>query len=82
MGVLRGSVYHRDTFVFKGNSYTGKLAFDPLPLGTREVTLHVDRFVLEFGIYDIPKTQLDMEFRFSVRSDVVEPESEEETASN
>ncbi len=76
MGVLRGSVYHRDSFVFKGDSYTGKLAFDPLPLGTREVTLHVDRFVLEFGIYDIPKTQLDMEFRFSVRSDVVEPESE------
>jgi hypothetical protein len=36
--------------------------------------------VLEFGIYDIPKTQLDMEFRFSVRSDVVEP-AEEKTAS-
>ena len=81
MGALRGSVYHRDSFVFKGDSYTGKLAFDPLPLGTREVTLHIDRFVLEFGIYDIPKTQLDLEFRFSVLSDVVEPESEGMTAS-
>jgi NAD dependent epimerase/dehydratase family enzyme len=58
--------------IFKGKSYSGKLAFAPLPVGTKEVTLHLDRFVLEFGIYDIPKTQLDLSFGFQVRSEVIE----------
>ena len=74
MGVLRGALYHRDSFVFKGNSYTGKLVFDPLPAGTEMVTLRLEEFVLEFGIYDIPKTQFDLEFSFAVHSEVVEPE--------
>ena len=73
MSLLRGSVYHRDSFVFKGNSYTGKLVFDPLPEGTGEATLYIEDFVLEFGIYDIPRTELDLQFPFSVESDVVEP---------
>lgn len=72
MALLRGSIYQRDTFVFKGNSYTGKLAFDPLPVGTKTADLRVDRFVLEFGIYDIPKTQLNLGFPFTVRSEVVD----------
>lgn len=72
MAVLRGSIYQPGSFVFKGNSYSGKLAFDPLPLDTREVVLHVDRLVLEFGIYDVPKTQTDLEFSFAVDSRIVE----------
>ena len=73
MSLLRGSVYHRDSFVFKGNSYGGKLVFDPLPEGTEEATLYIEDFVLEFGIYDIPKTELDLRFPFTVNSDIVEP---------
>jgi len=41
-------------------------------LGTREVVLHIDRLVLEFGIYDVPKTQTDLEFPFAVDSRIVE----------
>lgn len=74
MAVLRGAIFQPGNFVFKGKSYSGKLAFDPLPVGTREVTLHMDRFVLEFGIYDIPKTQLDLRFAFGVRSEVIDAE--------
>ena len=74
MGVLRGSVYHRDSFVFKGNSYTGKLVFDPLPQDTERVTLRFEKFVLEFGIYDIPKNQIDLQFAFSGHSEIIEPE--------
>ena len=72
MAVLRGSIFQPGSFVFKGKSYSGKLAFDPLPLGTREVVLHIDRLVLEFGIYDVPKTQTDLEFPFAVDSRIVE----------
>ena len=75
MGVLRGAVYHRDSFVFKGNSYTGKLVFDPLPQDTERVTLRFEKFVLEFGIYDIPKNQIDLQFAFSGRSEIIEPET-------
>jgi len=78
MSILRGSVYHRDSFIFKGSSYAGKLIFDPLPPDTRSVVLQLEDFVLEFGIYDIPKTQLDLDFRFAVHSDVVEPVSLEQ----
>lgn len=78
MGVLRGAVYHRDSFVFKGNSYTGKLVFDPLPAGTEMVTLRLEEFVLEFGIYDIPKNQFDLEFSFAVKSEIVDPNMPEQ----
>lgn len=70
MAVLRGSLYQFHSFVFKGNSYSGKLVFDPLPVGTERVTLHLERFVVEFGIYDTPKTQLDLAFPFAVRSQI------------
>ena len=80
MGVLRGAVYHRDSFVFKGNAYTGKLVFDPLPPGTRGVTLHLEKFVLEFGIYNTPQNQIDLDFAFAVRSEIVEPASKPKTA--
>lgn len=75
MGVLRGAVYHRDSFVFKGNSYTGKLVFDPLPQNTEGVTLRLEKFVLEFGIYNTPQNQIDLEFAFDVRSGIAEPEA-------
>jgi len=74
MGVVRGVVYHRDSPIFKGRSYTGKIVFDPLPKNTQEVRLRIRDFVLEFGIYDIPKTLLTLEFPFSVEQGIVEPE--------
>jgi hypothetical protein len=73
MGVVRGTVYHRDSPIFKGKSYTGKMVFDPLPKTTREVRFQIRDFVLEFGIYDIPETLLTIEFPFSVEQGVVEP---------
>ena len=73
MGIVRGSVYHRDSPIFKGKSYTGKVVFDPLPKETKEVRLVIGDFVLEFGIYDIPKTLLTLEFPFSVEQGVEEP---------
>ena len=73
MGMIRGTVYHRDSFVFKGNSYTGKLIFDSLPSGTRSVSLRLVDFVLEFGLYDVPERMVDLDFEFAVRDQVLEP---------
>lgn len=73
MGIVRGTVYHRDSPIFKGKSYTGKMLFDPLPKRTQEARLLIKDFVLEFGIYDIPKTLLTMEFPFAVEQGIAEP---------
>lgn len=78
MGVLRGTVYHRNAFVFRGNSYTGKLVFDPLPAHTHSVRLRLEDFVLEFGLYDVPEQVADLEFRFSVLDKVLEPKSDDQ----
>lgn len=80
MGVLRGAVYHRDSFVFKGNSYAGKLVFDPLPQNTKSATLRLEKFILEFGIYNTPQNQIDLEFTFDVRNEIAEPQSKQKTA--
>lgn len=74
MGVLRGALYHRDSLVFKGNSYRGLLVFDPLVADERQVTLQIDGFVLDFGIYDTPENQVDLAFTFAVRGEIIEPE--------
>lgn len=75
MGVLRGAIYHRDSFVFKGNSYTGRIVFDPLPADVKQVTLKLQDFVLDFGIYDKPELQVELNFTFDVDSGIVEPEA-------
>jgi len=82
MGTLRGAVYHRDSFVFKGNSYSGKMVFDPLPPGTERIHLRLGRFVLEFGIYDIPKDEIELNYEFSVQSDIVQPEEQQPEVSS
>ncbi len=74
MGILRGALYHRDAPVFKGRSYRGLLVFDPLAPDAREVNLHLDDLVLEFGIYDTPKDRVDLEFNFLVHGEIIEPE--------
>ncbi|HIE03540.1 MAG TPA: hypothetical protein EYP61_02145 [Candidatus Latescibacteria bacterium] len=71
MGVVRASIYHKDSPIFKGKSYTGKIVFDPIPRDAEEVRLVIRDFVLEFGIYDIPKTLITLEFPFSVEQGVV-----------
>ena len=74
MGILRGTVYHENSFVFKGNSYTGKIVFDPLPPGTRSVTLHITDMVLEFGLFDVPETTTDLSFGFTVQDQILTPD--------
>lgn len=73
MSILRGMVYHKDAFVYKGKSYSGKLVFDPLPRGTSQLELRLNDFVLEFGLYDVPETVVDLSYPFQVERGVVDP---------
>ncbi|MBI4531321.1 MAG: hypothetical protein HY709_07335 [Candidatus Latescibacteria bacterium] len=76
MGKVRETIYHRDSPVFKGNTYTGKIVFEPLPPETKRVELVLDDFILSFGIHDVPTDLLTLRFPFSVKQGVLEPPSE------
>jgi len=70
MGIVRETIYHRDSPVFKGNTYSGKIVFDPLPPETTGVALVIPDFILRFGVHDEPEELLTMEFPFSVRQGI------------
>lgn len=73
MGKIRETIYHRDSPVFKGNTYSGKIVFDALPPDTRRVELVVRDFILNFGIHDVPTDLLTLRFPFSVKQEVKRP---------
>lgn len=70
VGVVRETIYHRDSPVFKGNTYSGKIIFDPLPPETKRVALVISDFVLRFGVHDEPEEFLSMEFAFAVNQGI------------
>jgi hypothetical protein len=76
MGKVRETIYHRDSPVFKGNTYTGKIVFEPLPPETKRVELVLHDFILAFGIHDVPTDLLTLRFPFSVRQGIREPKQD------
>jgi hypothetical protein len=66
VGIVRETVYHRDSPVFKGNTYTGRIVFATLPPESSGVTLVIPDFILRFGVHDEPEEFVSMEFPFSV----------------
>ena len=73
MGIVRETIYHRNSPVFKGNTYTGKIIFDPLPSETTGVTLVISDFILRFGVHDEPEEFLSMGFPFSIQQGIRNP---------
>ena len=55
MGIIYKTVYHRDRPVFRGDSRSGFLVFDPLPPENTDLTLKIDDFVLSFDASGIPR---------------------------
>ena len=66
IGIVRETVYHRSSPVFKGNTYTGKIVFETLPPESSGVILVIPDFILRFGVHDEPEEFVSMEFPFSV----------------
>jgi hypothetical protein len=67
MGNVRSSAYLEDQQVFKGESYSGLLTFDPLAEDVAQVRLVLDDFVLKFDASDQPLETVDIVFEFDQR---------------
>jgi hypothetical protein len=76
MGKVRETIYHRNSPVFKGKTYTGRVAFDPLPPEARQVELVLHDVVTGFGINDEPVDKVTLRFPFTVKQGVREPPTE------
>lgn len=64
MGIVRTNNYLSDEKIFKGESYSGFIVFDPLDDEVESVTLQIRDFVLKFNAYDKPLQTLDVDFVF------------------
>ena len=64
MGNVRSSAYLEDTRVFKGESYSGMLAFSPLEEEVARVQLTLEDFVLKFDASGQPLETVDIFFEF------------------
>ena len=71
LGVVREALFRRHTWVFKGDSYTGKVVFAPLHREVKEVTVQVKGIVLRVDAFDRPKEQVEAEVHFQVTQQVV-----------
>ena len=64
MGNVRSSAYLEDQLVFKGESYSGLIAFSPLSEKTKELELVVRDFVLKFDASGQPVEYVDIKMQF------------------
>lgn len=71
MGIIYKTVYHRNRPIFRGDTRTGLLVFDPLPSENTEVLLKLDDFVLSFDASDNPEETIDVDFLFQVDQKVI-----------
>ena len=69
MGNVRSSAYLQDTKVFKGESYSGLLAFSPLDEEVDQVQLILEDFVLKFDASGQPLETVDILFDFDRKID-------------
>jgi len=83
MGVVRSTYYGQDEPIFKGENYSGFIAFDPLRPEVRKVRLLLRNFVLKFDSFGRPLETVDVPFDFNrdVRmAEITETEEAEEAA--
>jgi hypothetical protein len=72
MGNVRSTAYLEDTRVFKGESYGGLIAFDPLAEDVTQVRLVLKDFVLRFDASGQPLEEVDVTMDFDRTLDVHE----------
>ena len=82
MGHVRSNNYAKDQKIFKGENYSGLIAFDPLYEKVEKVRLILQDFILKFDEFDRPLVTLDITFDFDRRSEYWhEDERQAETTS-
>ena len=66
LGLVRQALYRRSTFVWQGDSYSGKVVFAPLHPEVRQVWLTVEGIMLRVDTYDRPTVEATAVFPFLV----------------
>jgi len=64
MGHVRSHNYAQDQPIFKGENYSGFIAFDPLEPEVQKVRLEMRDFVLKFDEFGTPIETIDVRFDF------------------
>lgn len=64
MGHVRSLNYAPDQAIFKGEHYSGLIAFDPLASEVKKVRLMLNQFVLKFDEFGAPLESIDIAFDF------------------
>lgn len=77
MGKIRETIYHRNSPVFKGKTYAGRIVFDPLPPEARQVELVLHDVITGFGVDDEPVDKVSLRFPFTVEQGVREPPTQQ-----
>ena len=80
MGLVREALFRRHTFVFKGDTYTGKVVFAPLHAEVRAITVEVEDMVLRVDAFDRPKEVTSASFAFAVTPEIAPVPPAEEAA--
>lgn len=70
MGLVRQALFRRHTFVFKGDTYSGKVVFAPLHEQVRAVTVEIEDIVLRVDPFDRPKQVTSAAFAFAVTHEI------------
>jgi hypothetical protein len=71
LGLVREALYRRQTYVYQGESYTGKVVFAALHPQVRQIVLRVPGIVLRVDAFDRPTETVEAVFRFTIEQSVV-----------
>ena len=72
IGLVRQDLFKRHTFVFKGETYSGKVVFSPLHEEVQAITVAIEDMVLRVDSFDRPKKVTSALFAFSVAHEISE----------
>ena len=70
LGLVRQALFRRHTFVFKGDTYSGKVVFAPLHEKVRAITVAIEGIVLRVDAFDRPKAVTSASFAFAVAHEI------------
>ncbi|MFC1508768.1 AgmX/PglI C-terminal domain-containing protein [Candidatus Omnitrophota bacterium] len=69
LGMVRGKNYGLDEMIFRGDSYTGLLTFDPLRPEVKRARLVLNDVVYRFDAFNRPADVVDVSFNFDRKID-------------
>jgi len=70
LGLVREALFRRHMFVFRGDTYRGKVVFAPLHEDVQAIDIEIDGIVLRVDAFDRPKEVTAAAFAFAVTHEI------------